>query len=206
MDALSAHVAKTVSFNIESASASQTDTDIIENFQQKKALIRTANVAGTNAADFKFYPGRNKGKTTVDTDAAAAATSVIVDTTNVGGTEVNGRAITTSDFLLVQLDKANSKNKIWQLLDITATSAGTSKNTLTVSAFDGGTGLEEAITALNIAYIVASEDVATIDVDANALQLEFTFVGFNGHPLALSINEGASGTTHRANGIAQYVE
>lgn len=201
-------VYKTVFFNIEDATASQTDTDVIENFQQKKPLIRTANVTGTNAADLKWYPGRNKGKTTVQVAAAKNATAITLVTSDAAGAKVNGRTVLTTDFLLVQLDSVSAAGKIWALLDISAVapSAGNTKIVLTVVGFDGITGLEEAVTAANIAYIVAVEDVGTIDVDAASLQLEYVFAGFNGHPAAISINEGAGGTTHRANGVAQYVD
>lgn len=200
-------MSKFVNFNIENATASETNVAIIEIYRQLKALVRSANVAGTDAADFKSYPGTGKGKTTVSVAAAAAATTVIIVTSDTGGTKVGGRAITNNDFLLVRMDTPNDKGEAWQLLDITGNSADSpnSKNTLTVAGFDNITGLEKAVAADNVAYIVSVESVGTTDVDANALQLLLPTVGDAGHPLALSINEGSSGTTHRATGVVEYV-
>lgn len=197
---------KFVNYSIESATASQTDSAIIDQHQQRKARVLSANAAGTDAADLKFYPADEAGRTTVNTAALIDATSLIVDADD-NGADINGRIITTSDFCIVELDTASIRG-IWQLFAISSVSADATndKNTLGVTPFDGGTGLDIAVAATNRAYIVFAGDVATVDVDANALQLRDPFVGVNGHPLGITINEGASGTTHRVSGTVEYTD
>ncbi len=200
---------KFTSFSVDSAVASQVDYAVIGIHQQLKGLVRSANVLGTNAADFKFYPGTNRGRTTVSTAALINAVTLVVQATNNAGTQVNDYVI-ANDFVLVALD-GPGLHKGWQLLDVTGTSANVGAggvngtNDLTVAAFEGGTGLDVASALGRVAYLTPANVVSTIDVDATSFELRLPFVGDAGHPFALSINEGAGGTTHRMSGVVEYV-
>lgn len=206
---------RTIPFSTISA-ASQSDSFVADKFRKLKAFVRSLNATGGNAADtIRFFPAGNKGQTTVNTTAAAAATSVIVDADD-NGADINGNIITTSDFLLVNLDSGNN----WQLLTIGGVSADAAndRNTLsTLGAFDGGTGLESAVTVVAAAptgagthafnpeaYIIFAADVQTLNLGIKDLNLEFTASGNAGHPLALT-NDGNAAVSHFMQGVIQYI-
>jgi len=206
---------KVLPYNTESALA-QNDSFVAPIHRELRALIRSMNATGGNAADLiRIYPAGAKGETTVAVTAAAAATTVIVDADD-NGADVNGNIITTSDFLLVNLDASQTAPR-WQLFGIGGVSAdaGNDQNTLSsLVEYDGVTGLRAALTVVAAAanaqpfkpraYIIFAADVQTVNLATDTLNLEYVSVGHAGHPLALS-NDGAAAAAHRMNGVIKYI-
>jgi len=190
-----------LSYNIDDATVDQTDAIVIQQRAGKRIDINSANATGSNAADLKWYPATQNGKTKVSAAALINAVLISLDADDTG-TKVGGVVVTTSDFVIVQLDTGG-----YQLFDIlsVAADAGNDEIDIGVTAFGGGTGLDAAVAADNVAYIVFAADVGLVDVGNASISLEDAFSGRRGHPFGITIGESGGGTTHRVNGQAQYV-
>ncbi len=189
-----------VQFNIDDATANQIDSTVIQQHHGKRIDILTANATGTNAADLKWYPAKDGGKTTVAAAALVDAVLLVLNADDTG-LKVGGVTVTTNDFCIVELDTGG--HQLFAILSVTA-DAPNDEVDIGVTPFGGGTGLDSAVAATNIAHIVRVADVALVDVGNASLSLENPSSGARGNPFGITINEGAGGTTHRVNGVAQY--
>ena len=164
-------------------------------------LAYKANASGQS---LKIYPFHSGLRTTVNTAAVAAQDSLILvgDAT---ANELNGVAITTDDFGLVELNDGS-----WQLFDISAMAAST---TLLVSCtgidiFDGetGPGLRSAVAAGNTCYLIKAADIITRAASTSEVAIDVPVAcGEQGVPFAISLSSNATGEAY-IGGLVEYTE
>ena len=187
-----------------SSSASQSDSDVIDQQGNKSILIRSLNAVGGNAADtIRAFPCGLKGKTTTTVAITANADiAVLVGDSGVSNT-INGDVIAAADFIVIHLDTGG-----WQLMEITSVNGSGANGEIDITGltpFDAADEPSAAVAAGSTCYVILAVDVLSIDLGTASLNLDMPFVGNPGAPLALS-NDGNAAVLHHMSGVAEYVE
>ena len=185
------------------SSANQIDSFVIPPKEHRRIVIQSLDAEGGTAGDLvQFQSLFNTDKTTVQTAAAAAATAIQL----VGDDDGNlqGVAVTTSDFVVV------ATNAGWQVLDIAAVSADAGNDRVDITsmtALDGGSGLIGAVEVGALAYVVRAANIVTLaTIGTGSLNREDNpFAGEYGNPLVVLIDsQGAN--AHSVSGTFTYSE
>lgn len=209
-------VYKSVPFSIPVASVQGSVPFVFEPMQGKRVAIASLNVTGGNAADtVQWYAPANAGKTTVKTAIAASATTANLTGDTGANDTLNGHVVTTSDYVLVQLDARDRRFGWggWQIFRIGtlggATAGEIDINSIDTTAdedqFHEATTIRGAAAAGNRAYVIDSTEKASSAVGAATLNLELPFIGNPGAPGVLS-SVGEAAAAHYFSGVAIYVD
>ena len=171
---------------------------------QVGTIVYLAYKANGANQSLKIYPFHSGLRPTVNTAAVAEQDSLILvgDAT---ANELNGVAITTDDFGLVELNDGS-----WQLFDISTMTAST---TLLISCteidiFDGedGPGLRSAVAAGNTCYLIKAADIITRDAGTSEVAIDVPVAcGEQGIPFAISLSSSAAGEAY-IGGLVEYTE
>ena len=187
-----------------SSSASQSDSDVIDQQGNKSILIRSLNATGGDVLDtVRAFPAGLKGKTTVKNAVTANADAAILVGDSGAGNQLNSNAINAADFVIMHLDTGG-----WQLMEITTVNGGAANGEIDITGFTPFDAADEpsaAVAAGSTCYVILAEDVESIFLGTSSLNLDLPFIGNPGAPLALS-NDGNDTVSHFMSGVAEYVE
>lgn len=187
-----------------SSAASQSDSDVVQPQHGLAPLVRQLNAQGGDASDaIRFFPGAQKGKTTVLNAVVANDDAAILVGDAAAGNQLNGDDVAAADFVLIHLDTGG-----FELMEITSVNGGAAVGEIDITGFTPFDAADEpsaAVAAGSTCYVVLAEDVASITLGTGTLDQRLPFVGNVGAPLGISC-DGNAAAQHDCSGTIEYVD
>ncbi len=187
------------------SSANQYDTSIIPEQANSQILLKTLTSKAGNSSDILYWmPVTQLGETKVKTAITAATTIATLNGDAGVKNTLNGIAITTNDYLLIE---TNGNYQIGKIATIDAGGANGAITITSITFLDGKSSWTYASAAGNKAYIIFAGDIIQLAIGAISTTVAQTYTNYAcgelGYP-AVVMMYGAAAALHYAHGVAEY--